>query len=64
MLLIFKVTPNDGQVMIFVSVTTDCGGAYLQGDANNNGSPTLDCGPNGATCAPAGPCGPASPLGP
>lgn len=46
-------TPNDGDVMIFVSVTGDCGGVYNQTD---NGSPTLDCGPNGATCPPSVGC--------
>ena len=46
-------TPNDGDIIIYVSVTGDCGGAYNQVD---NGAPTLDCGPNGATCPVATVC--------
>jgi hypothetical protein len=41
-------TPNDGDIIIYVSITGDCGGAY---DQTDNGAPTLDCGPNGATCS-------------
>jgi hypothetical protein len=46
-------TPNSGSVIVYVTVTGDCGGLSNQVD---NGLGTINCGPNGATCPLDGPC--------